>query len=62
MKLIPATSRIQQPHIIARRCVVENGRIVTKYLIDATKEMGRGNCYWLSSGGVNANGVSKDQI
>jgi len=34
-------------HIIASRTSSENGRIITRYLIDPGPELGRGSCYWL---------------
>jgi hypothetical protein len=34
-------------HIIAIRTSSENGRIITRYLIDPGPELGRGSCYWL---------------
>jgi hypothetical protein len=41
--------RKQVPRIISSHCVAENGRIVTKFQVDASRELGRGRCYWLSS-------------
>jgi hypothetical protein len=36
--------------IIAMRTAVVNGRLRTFPLIDASRELGRGNCYWLRTG------------
>jgi hypothetical protein len=42
--------QVQAPKIIAKRTVFENGRIITKMLIDGSRLRGRGYAYWLNSG------------
>jgi len=38
------------PEILATRIVVEDGRMVTRFLIDGRRQLGRGGCFWLSCG------------
>jgi hypothetical protein len=34
--------------VIAARTIVQDGRIITQYLIDSSSTLGRGSTYWLS--------------
>jgi hypothetical protein len=35
-------------NVLAARTIVQDGRIVTQYLIDSSPMLGRGSCSWLS--------------